>query len=104
MHDFINRPIWYPDESEIGFLCRLAEVNYRSLSELPIRFPKLYEDESALERFLIQLSAISGVTPIKENVLYLQSYYGNTFPHWRKSLTSRYCPLCLAESLYHRSN
>jgi hypothetical protein len=99
----------YPDESEIGFLCRTAHLNYRSYKELPFKFPKLIDgkiDEEEVELFLIQISKALEINPTTDNLLYLQFISGLTFPHWRRSGTvylTRYCPYCLQASIYHRA-
>lgn len=105
MNFFINRPIMYSDESEIGFLCRIAHLNYRSYKQLSFEYPKLIDgkvDEEDVELFLIQISKALEITPAIENVLYLQFIRGLTFPHWRRCETvflTRYCPYCLQLSI-----
>ena len=99
----LNRPIIYQDESDIGYLHRLAAVNHHPIRDLGLKYPRLDDEETVLEKFLAALEDKSEQRPCPSNIIYYWCLKDFTLPQWKIRYNSRFCPRCLDESQYHRT-
>lgn len=110
MSEFINRPRNYKDESDVGYMLRLAKVNYCDVRHLGFKYPRVstrYDNEEeilTLKVYLENLKRLSGEIPEANNILYNILINRLALPKMNNKFTTRYCPLCISQLAYHRTN
>jgi hypothetical protein len=108
MGQFLNRPKYYEDESDVGYMMRLVKINYCAMNYLDLLYPRVgkkYNNEGeTLKKYIDKITCLSGEIPEKNNILYYCSIDRITLPKLRHRYTTRYCPLCISQQVYHRTN
>ncbi|MDQ0897385.1 TniQ family protein [Paenibacillus sp. V4I7] len=95
----------YPDESLEGFLCRFALVNHREVKDLELGYLRTEASDENIEKYLSSISILTE-QDISKDFLYPYRWYleGLTLPEWKNQLYTRFCPKCIEQITYHRTN
>lgn len=95
----------YPDESLEGFLFRFALANHREVKDLELGSIRADASDEKIEKYLATISMLAG-QDISKDFLFPYRWFleGLTLPEWKNQLYTRFCPICIEQSTYHRAN
>lgn|GEM_PF-4852504 len=99
---FVIHPPKFENESIEGYVYRLSIINHTSLKYTGIQSIKAKATEREITAYFDIIFKLTGQIYNKDHFIHEWNNVNLTLPKWRISKSTRFCPLCLMDSLYHR--